>query len=52
MNIEIQIQTLCRKHQITQEMLAVEIDVTVSAVSKWKNSATMSPLCGRHCKKY
>lgn len=41
MNIGIQIQTLRRKRNITQETLAAEMGVTVGAVSKWENSATM-----------
>ena len=41
MNVGIQIQTLRRKRNITQETLATEMGVTVGAVSKWENSATM-----------
>ncbi|MDE7417900.1 MAG: response regulator [Lachnospiraceae bacterium] len=41
MNIGTQIQTLRREHNITQETLAAEMGVTVGAVSKWENNATM-----------
>ncbi len=41
MNIGTQIQTLRREHNVTQETLAAEMGVTVGAVSKWENSATM-----------
>ena len=41
MNIGAQIQMLRKEHNITQETLAAEMGVTVGAVSKWENSATM-----------
>ncbi len=41
MNIGIQIQTLRRQKGITQEVLAAEMGVTVGAVSKWENDATL-----------
>ena len=41
MNIGKQIQTLRKEKNITQEILAAEMGVTVGAVSKWENGISI-----------